>query len=130
MFINCIADDMANNSDLIPLALCNMLSILLNLQFGMRHFLTTERLSNGLWRIPFLCGVFVSLSGFYLKHNVKDHERHASHTFDDLMKDAIITGEGKQQRQPTPLELALSNLRQRLQCSFGVVASTWSSSGW
>lgn len=78
------------------------------MQFGMRHFLTPEQLSNGLWRIPFLCGVFVSLSGFYLKHNVKDHERHESHTFDDLMKEAVFTGDGKKQRQPTPLELALS----------------------
>ena len=41
----------------------------------MRHYLTPEQLLNGAWRIPFLCGVLVSGSGFYLKHHVKDHKK-------------------------------------------------------
>ena len=43
--------------------------------FGARRYFTYDQLSNGGWRIPFLCGVFVSVSGFYLKHNVKDHKK-------------------------------------------------------
>lgn len=41
----------------------------------MRSNFTIDQLSNGYWRIPFLCGIFVSLSGFYIKHHVKDHKR-------------------------------------------------------
>ena len=40
----------------------------------MRHYFTTDQLlEGGLWRAPFLCGVLVSGSGLYLKHNVEDH---------------------------------------------------------
>ncbi|KAL9185867.1 hypothetical protein ACHAXT_003644 [Thalassiosira profunda] len=70
-------------------------------QFGMRHFLTTQQLSNGWWRIPFLCGVLVSLSGFYLKHHVRDHRKVKS-------MDMANVGANGNERQPTPLELAFS----------------------
>jgi len=68
--------------------------------FGMRHYFTSEQLTDGLWRAPFLCGVLVSASGFYLKHNVKDHKRIESSSNLGLPVD------GK--HQPTPLQLAFS----------------------
>lgn len=64
--------------------------------YGMRRCFSPERILGGLWRIPFLCGVFVSLSGFYLKHCVKDH--------------GAPTGgaENSKRDEKTPLELAFS----------------------
>mmetsp|Transcript_26039 Transcript_26039/g.47894 ORF Transcript_26039/g.47894 Transcript_26039/m.47894 type:complete len:278 (+) Transcript_26039:771-1604(+) len=70
--------------------------------FGMRHSLTSEQLADGLWRIPFLCGVLVSASGFYLKHHVKDHKKIASSGLGN------VKGSPDDEHQPTPLQLALS----------------------
>jgi len=77
-------------------------------KFGMRHYFTPKQLSDGLWRIPFLCGVFVGLSGFYLKHHVKDHKEITEPAELGKVVDDAPSNIDEQQRQPTPLELALS----------------------
>ncbi|KAL7541028.1 hypothetical protein ACHAXR_010575 [Thalassiosira sp. AJA248-18] len=87
--------------------------------FGMRHYFTQQQLSNGLWRIPFLCGVLVSVSGFYLKHHVKDHRKIESSC---LGKGSPNVGE----RQPTPLELALSKQHRGSLLSATAAVFLWS----
>mmetsp|Transcript_19399 Transcript_19399/g.42151 ORF Transcript_19399/g.42151 Transcript_19399/m.42151 type:complete len:475 (+) Transcript_19399:70-1494(+) len=79
--------------------------------FGMRHYFTPQQLSDGLWRIPFLCGILVSISGFYLKHHVKDHKK------------MEVSALGKvDTHQPTPLELAFSKeSRPTLYCATAAV---------
>lgn len=80
----------------------------------MRYYFTDERLAGGLWRVPFLCGVLVSASGFYLRHKVRDRERiEPSGDF------GIPTDGG---RRPTPLQLAFSRrLRRSLLCATAAV---------
>jgi len=71
----------------------------------MRHFFTTQQLEDGLWRVPFICGVFVSASGFYLKHNVKDHKKIVDTTSSNDDDDAT---DNQQHRKQTPLQMAIS----------------------
>jgi len=89
--------------------------------YGMRTFFSYDQLSNGNWRIPFLCGIFVSASGFYLKHNVKDHKKIASSGMELVTDESTHTT-----RQLSPLQMAFSKkLRGSL---FSVTASVilWS----
>ena len=96
----------------------HLILVYLSLQFGMRHYFSPEQLSNGLWRIPFICGVFVSLSGFYLQHHVKDHRKIESH---ELHSDY-----NNQQHKPTPLELALSKENVATLASATAAVFLWS----
>ena len=45
----------------------------------LRRSLTDEQLYAWGWRIPFLSGILVSISGFYLKNHGGDDEGHHSH---------------------------------------------------
>ena len=77
--------------------------------YGMRAYFTYEELSDGgWWRIPFLCGVFVCGSGFYLKHHVKDHEKNIESGGASIDDKDNSEGRQGQQRALTPLELAFS----------------------
>ena len=69
----------------------------------MRSYFTVEQLSNGYWRIPFLCGILVSFSGFYIKNHVKDH----SHV-KTLLREHGNEIDSTAHRPLTPLELACS----------------------
>lgn len=69
----------------------------------MRSYFTIEELSNGMWRIPFLCGIFVSLSGFYIKKHVKDHKQVTI-----LLREHGNEINSIEHRPLTPLELACS----------------------
>ena len=83
--------------------------------YVMRRCISQERIINdGLWRIPFLCGIFVSLSGFYLKHHVNDH--------DQLHSKGQAQAHGKQ--NPLQLSFSKSNITTLL-CATASVA-LWS----
>lgn len=88
----------------------------------MRSNFTIDQLSNGYWRIPFLCGIFVSLSGFYIKHHVRDHKRvnvalkeHSNH----IDNEAHIS--------LTPLELACSKQLRGSLISVTAAVLLWAS---
>ena len=79
----------------------------------MRHIFTFEQLANnGLWRLPFLCGIFVSLSGLYLKHHVKDHKK-----IEQLINDIA--------QQQSPLEIAFSKQLRGSLASVTAVVILW-----
>eukprot|EP00970_Alexandrium_tamarense_P009175 scaffold1812_cov181-Alexandrium_tamarense.AAC.7 len=81
--------------------------------YGMRHIFTFEQLANnGLWRLPFLCGIFVSLSGLYLKHHVKDHKK-----IEQLINDIA--------QQQSPLEIAFSKQLRGSLASVTAVVILW-----
>lgn len=69
----------------------------------MRSYFTVQELSSGRWRIPFLCGIFVSLSGFYIKNHVKDHKQVTV-----LLREHGNEIDSEAHRPLTPLELACS----------------------
>lgn len=69
----------------------------------MRGYFSAEQLSKGYWRIPFLCGILVSLSGFYIKNHVKDHKQVTV-----LLREHGNEINSVAQRPLTPLELAFS----------------------
>lgn len=69
----------------------------------MRSSFTPEQLSNGYWRIPFLCGIFVSFSGFYIKNYVRDHDR-----IEAILAEKSHEIDSEAHRHLTPFELAWS----------------------
>ncbi|KAL3784307.1 hypothetical protein HJC23_004971 [Cyclotella cryptica] len=78
----------------------------------MRKHYTTDQLLRGYWRIPFLCGIFVSLAGYYIQHHVRDHDR-----IDSILMEKKHHIDPEKHRPLTPLELAWSRpLRGSLLC--------------
>ena len=69
----------------------------------MRSSFTAVQLSNGYWRVPFLCGIFVSISGFYVKNHVKDHKQVTI-----VLREHGNEIDSTAHRPLTPLELACS----------------------
>lgn len=69
----------------------------------MRINFTPEQLADGYWRLPFLCGILVSLSGFYIKNHVKDHKQ-----VTNLLRTHGNEIDSVAHRPLTPLEIACS----------------------
>jgi MHS family proline/betaine transporter-like MFS transporter len=90
---------------------------MLSLQYLMRKHYTVEQLTQGYWRIPFLCGILVGLVGMYLRKYVKDHDR-----IDSLLMETKKKKRNVDPRPLTPLEMAWSSrLRGSLVCVTGAV---------
>lgn len=75
----------------------------------MRSNFTADQLSRGYWRIPFLCGIFVSISGIYIRNHVKDHKQVMT-----ILREHGNEIDSRAHRPLTPLEMACS---QRLRGS-------------
>ena len=81
--------------------------------YVMRRCISQQRIINdGLWRIPFLCGIFVSLSGFYLKHHVNDHDQ--------------LHSRGQAQMKQNPLQLTFSKSNIATLLSATASVALWS----
>ncbi|KAL7512410.1 hypothetical protein ACHAXN_009335 [Cyclotella atomus] len=70
-----------------------------------------EQLADGYWRLPFLCGILVSLSGFYIKNHVKDHKQVTT-----LLRAHGNEIDSVAHRPLTPLEMACSKHLRSLIC--------------
>jgi MFS transporter, MHS family, proline/betaine transporter len=101
--------------------------------FALRELLTHEQLVTWGWRLPFLSGIVVSFSGFYLKSHGGDHDGHHYHTpdndrdarngttIDDVEDEPPGT---KKAANPLRQAFALENLRSLLASS--LVPMLWS----
>lgn len=83
----------------------------------LRRSLTDEQLYAWGWRIPFLSGILVSISGFYLKNHGGDDEGHHGH------------GSPSQTNSdtPNPIRLAFSRSNIRSLLAASMVPLLWSS---
>ena len=111
--------------------------------YFLRHSLTDDQLLRWGWRLPFLSGILVSLSGFYLKYYCKEDEIHghgggghvsipteeqhqAENPQDDLPSDEV---ESEEQEAPfNPIKLAFARGNRRNLLASGMVRSNWLSS--
>lgn len=97
--------------------------------FSIRALLTEEQLYSWGWRIPFLLGIVVSISGFYLKSH-SGHEEHDA--IDSKVKNQVnlkdrLTTETEAPIEENPLRLLISpdNIRQLVACC--MIPMMWSS---
>ena len=80
--------------------------------FVMRSTLSDEALRTWGWRVPFLMGILVSLTGFYLKYHCAEvHALHGAHAHD---------------AQPNPIKAAFSRGNRRSLLSAALVPMLWS----
>ena len=78
----------------------------------LRRSLTDEQLHSWGWRIPFLSGILVSISGFYLRSHGDDDDQHHK----------------VESSAPNPLKLALSRGNLRPIMATAMVALLWATS--
>lgn len=108
--------------------------------YYLRHALTDDQLLRWGWRLPFLSGILVSLSGFYLKYYCKEdeihghggghvsiptEERHAENPHnEDLPSDEVQPEEPEVPFNPIKLAFARGNRRNLL--ASAMVPLLWS----
>jgi len=85
----------------------------------LRRSLTDEQLYAWGWRIPFLSGILVSISGFYLKNHGGDDEGHHGHGHGSPSQANSDT--------PNPIKLAFSRSNIRSLLAASMVPLLWSS---
>ena len=80
----------------------------------LRRSLTAEELQTWGWRIPFLSGIFVSVSGFYLRSHRSDDDQHQVH------------GDGATSGPQNPIRLSFSRGNIRSLLASAMVTLLWS----
>ena len=90
--------------------------------FGVRSNFSQEQLVAYGWRIPFLCGVVVSVAGFYLKSTDHDHGNS-----DEGSKTTIPEGSPHPEKKANPLAIVFHRQNLRPLFASAMVPMLWSS---
>ena len=97
--------------------------------FALREMLTHEQLVSWGWRIPFLSGIVVSISGFYLRSHGGDHDGHfyfRPDTGHDEARNGSCEDEGNGMKMPeNPLRRAFARGNRRSLLASSMVPMLW-----